>query len=201
MCFFGACLRQGSRLTILSLKTLREVADMSGLARTCRRFRTWWSLPTLAMLAAGGGILVASPAIGDGGGPGVRVAAAEDTMIREAVRMDQRFVELWNANKVDEAIQFWFADDALEMPPNHEPIRGRAAILAYFKSLRDTVGELEGGTETFAASSSGGLVSLAGKYSARAGTLRFVAHETFQRQPDGSLKAIIDMFGFRDPMR
>ena len=117
------------------------------------------------------------------------------------MRMDQRFVQLWNASTLDEMVQFWYADDAVVIPPNHEPFTGHAAILAYYKGLRDTLGELEGGTETFRASSSGSLVSLVGKYSFRSGKLRFTSHELLQREPDGSLKGVVDMFGFRDPMQ
>ena len=166
-----------------------------------QRFRSWWIVPALGMIVAGGGAVAASSGIGGAGIPGARAAAADDTMIREAMRMDQRFVQLWNENKLDELVQFWYADDALVIPPNHEPFRGHSAILAYYKSLRDSLGELEGGTETFAASSSGSLVSVVGKYSVRFGRLRFTSHELLQRQPDGSLKGIVDMFGFRDPVQ
>jgi ketosteroid isomerase-like protein len=179
--------------------TRREVADMSGLAGATRRLRRWWIVPTLGMLVTGGGV-AASSAIGQGNGHVVRAAAVDDTMTRDAIRMDQGFVQLWNENRLAELVQFYYADDAIVIPPNTEPLRGHAAILAYYKNLRDILGPLEGGTDFFRTSSSGNLVSLVPKYSVRFGRLRITSHELFERQPDGSLKDVVDMFGSRDPM-
>ena len=47
---------------------------------------------------------------------------------------------------------------------------------------------------------SGNLLSLAGEYTWRSGKLRFNSHELYQRQADGSVRATVDMFGFRDPL-
>jgi hypothetical protein len=53
---------------------------------------------------------------------------------------------------------------------------------------------------SFQAIISGNLLSLAGEYTWRSGKLRFNSHELYQRQADGSVRATVDMFGFRDPM-
>jgi hypothetical protein len=60
-------------------------------------------------------------------------------------------------------------------------------------------GEIKTGPDTFNASVSGNLVSLLAKYWGQSGRLEAVAHELFERQPDGSLKVTVDMFGFRGP--
>lgn len=139
--------------------------------------------------------------------PGALSAQAGDeagsdaaAMVAEAVRMQQRFIEQYNARKFDEMGAFW-AEDAIALPPNHEPIRGRAAIVEYFRELRDTFGEGELSGAPLASSVSGNLVAVVPQYSAHQGQLRVVAHELFERQPDGSLRCIQDMFGFRDPLR
>jgi hypothetical protein len=87
------------------------------------------------------------------------------------------------------------------VPPNHEPLRGRAAIAEFYKGLRDVAGELEGGAETRRGRASGNLVSVVGKYSVYSGRVRFTSHELFKRQPDGSLKYVVDMYGNRDPQQ
>jgi ketosteroid isomerase-like protein len=133
-------------------------------------------------------------------GAGVAAASSDDPSVTAAMTMEQRFVQLWNDHKLDQLGEVYYTDDALAVPPNHEPIRGRPAIVEYFRGARDALGELEGGTETFRASAGGDLVSLVGKYSVRSGHVRFTSHELYQRQADGSLRCIVDMFGFLDPL-
>jgi ketosteroid isomerase-like protein len=138
--------------------------------------------------------------------PGAISAQADDeagsdvtAMVAEAVRMQQQLIERYNARKFEEMGAFW-AEDAIALPPNHEPIRGRGAIVEYFRENRDTLGEGEVGPP-LASSVSGNLVAVVPQYTGRQGQLRIVAHELFERQPDGSLLCIQDMFGFRDPLR
>jgi len=179
-----------------------EGAAMSRDERTPGRRADGWM--TWSLLAFAAGLLLVAPgtaAAGGGRGSGSDVAAmsTDDQMIAEASRLDQKFVELYNARKWDELGAVYYAEDAIAAPPNHEPIQGRAAIVDFYRAGRDTFGELEGGTETWRASSSGKLVSLVGKFSAYSGHVRVTSHGLFERQPDGSLKCTVDMFGFRDP--
>ena len=66
--------------------------------------------------------------------PGAMSAQADDdartqaAMVAEAVRMQQMFMELYNARKFEELGARYYAEDAIALPPNHEPIRGRAAL-------------------------------------------------------------------------
>jgi ketosteroid isomerase-like protein len=156
-----------------------------------------WVAPALLAVAAMIAPLAARP---DTAGADDHVRGAAE-MITEALRLDQMFVELWNDRNFDELGRVYYVDDALLVPPNHEPIRGRDAIIKYFEGGRDAFGEIEMAPDPHAASASGNLVSILGKYSAHSGQVRTTNHELFERQPDGSLKVTVDMFGFRDPLR
>ncbi|MGH9011276.1 MAG: YybH family protein, partial [Acidimicrobiia bacterium] len=151
-----------------------------------------WGLRILLAVAAVS--LLAAPGIAGAGD-----INSDDRLVAEAMRLDQMFVELFNARKWDELGTTYYAEDAIAAPPDHEPIQGREAIIQYMRDSRDALGELQNGPDTFKASVSGNIVSLVAKYSGYSGRVRAVAHELFERQPDGSLKCTVDMFGFRDP--
>jgi ketosteroid isomerase-like protein len=155
-------------------------------------------LKVLAAFLAVVSILVVPGAMSAQAGDEARSDAA--AMVAEAVRSQQLFLDRYNARKFEEMGRFW-AEDAIALPPNHEPIRGRAAIVEYFREARDTLGEGELSGAPLTSSVSGNLVAVMPQYSAHQGQLRVVAHELFERQPDGSLLCIQDQFGFRDPLR
>ena len=139
--------------------------------------------------------------------PGAMSAQADDevhsdaAMVAEAVQMNQMLIDLYNARKFEEMAARYYAEDAIALPPNHEPVRGPAAIAEYFRSVRDSLGEAVYKSTPLRSSVSGDNVSLMSEYSGHQGQLRVLGHETFERQPDGSLRAVQDMFGFRDPLR
>jgi ketosteroid isomerase-like protein len=150
-------------------------------------------------ITPGASLATASNA-GEARGAGVR-AAAEDPLVTDTRKLLDTFVQLWKENKLEELVAGYFTEDPLMLPPNHEPIRGRQAILAYFKSVRDAVGEFDRGDYLIRATPSGDdSVSWAGQFSFHDGKLRFTAHELFVRQPDGSMRCAVKMVGFRDPM-
>jgi ketosteroid isomerase-like protein len=164
-----------------------------------RPIRRGWIVAMLAVLATGGVPLAAASSDGDSERAALRPTAAEDPMVTDTRAMVDRFIELWNAKKLDELVAGHYVDDAVMLPPNHEPIRGRAAILAYLKSLRDFVGDAQEGDHLLQATPSDKTVSWVGLYVF--GNLRITAHELYVRQPDGSMRNTVDMFGYRDPMR
>jgi ketosteroid isomerase-like protein len=131
----------------------------------------------------------------DGDGPGEPAA-----LVRDANRMDQMFVQLFNDRRFDDLGRQYYAENAIAVPPNHEPVQGRAAIVEYLRSARDGFGDIAV-MDPWRASASGELVSVVGQYTGQSGHLRATSHELFERQPDGSLKCTVDMFGFRDPLR
>jgi len=122
-------------------------------------------------------------------------------MITDTRKLIDRQIQLWNENKLDELVAGHYVEDAVMLPPNHEPIHGRRAILAYIKSIRDIAGEFDKGDYLIRATSSGNSVSWIGQYSLRRGTFRITSHELFVRQSDGSMRNAVDMFGYRDPAR
>ena len=128
----------------------------------------------------------------------VRTDAA--AMVAEAFRMEQLFVELYNNRQFEELGARYYAEDAIVIPPNTEPVRGRAAIVEYFKGVRDGFGDIEV-QEPLRSSANGALVALVGQYTGHHGQLRAVTHELYERQSDGSLLTVHDQFGFRDPLR
>ena len=164
-------------------------------------FRKWWIVPTLAVVSTVGVPLAAASGANDAGKPGVRATAAEDPMVTETRKLLDRFIELWNENKLDEMVAGHYVEDAVVLPPNHEPIHGRAAIAAFFKSVRDAAGKFDKGDYLIRATpSSDNTVSWVGQYNFHDGRLRFTSHELYVRQPDGSMRNTVDMFGYRDPM-
>ena len=151
-------------------------------------------------ITEGAPLAIASNA-SDARGAGVRAAAAEDPLVTDTRKRIDTFVQLWKENKLEELVAGYFTEDPLMLPPNHEPIRGRQAILAYFKSLRDAVGEFDRGDYLIRATPSGdNSVSWVGQFSFHDGKLRVTTHELFVRQPDGSMRCAVKMVGFRDPM-
>src|SRR5919197_3122344 len=95
-----------------------------------------------------------------------------------AVQMDDEFVRLWNANKLDEMVEFYYVDDAFIIPPNHDPVRGKKDILEYFKGIRPSVGELQTGLKHHQVVITEEMNSVVGNYAAYNGGEGFNAHET-----------------------
>jgi ketosteroid isomerase-like protein len=172
---------------------------MSRSEGTRPRFRRWWIGPTLAVLITAG--VPVGAGIGNSGSRGWAAAADDPTVTATKQALD-RFIKLWNEEKLEELVAVHYTDDSLMLPPNHEPIRGRAGILEYLKGARDALGEFDPGDYTVKMTASGnGLVSFVGQFNFYSGKLRFTTHELYQRQPDGSVRNMVDMFGFRDPLK
>ena len=131
---------------------------------------------------------------------GMRAAAVENPMVTDTRKAIETFAQLWKENKLEELVAGYFTEDALMLPPNHEPVRGYQGILAYFKGVRDAAGEFDRGDYLLRATPNGDSVSFAGQFSFHDGKLRITTHELFVRQSDGSMRCAIKMFGFRDPM-
>jgi ketosteroid isomerase-like protein len=174
---------------------------MAGCEETRRSFRSAWIVPALVVLMTGA-VPLAAPSMAGQPAGGVRAAAADEPAVSEVGRLIDRFLELWKANRLDELVAGFYADDAVMVPPNHEPIHGREAILAYLKGLRGPLGEFDEGDHRIRVTAGADrVVSWVGRYSFRGGTLRLTTHELYVRQPDGSMRCAVDMFGYRDPLR
>src|SRR3954451_24991625 len=95
------------------------------------RARRWLGL-TLSLVCVAG--LFAAPGIASAGDDNAE--KSDEAQIAEGVAMQQKFVEAYNAKAWDK-VGALYAEDAIAIPPNHEPIKGRAAIVEYWKSVRD----------------------------------------------------------------
>jgi ketosteroid isomerase-like protein len=137
--------------------------------------------------------------------PGVAVAAAgtgggtneDDQMVAAAKRTDRAIIAAYNDKKWDE-LRALYSEDAVLLPPNHDPVLGRDAIVEYISSVRDVAGKLDDGQEYLRVKASGNLVSLAVTFTANSGHVRMTDAELYQRQPDGSLVMAVEQFGFRE---
>lgn len=125
------------------------------------------------------------------------VKAEAEGRILSAVEMDDEFVRLWNADKLDELVEFYYVDDAFVLPPNHDPVRGKKNIYEYFKGIRPIIGELQTGLQHHQVVVTDDMTSVVGNYATSKGGMRLNAHEAFVRQADGTLKVVADMFGMR----
>jgi len=164
-----------------------------GSAESSRRVRRWWAFSIVGIVVAAGVPLAAWAAPDDVG----RVSAAEESMVSAARAGEENFRVLWNAGKLDELVAQIYSDESVMLPPNHDPIRGRAAIREFLGPVRQELGEFSKDDMSCNPTASSTLVSMACEYNFRSGTLRFNAHEAWQRQADGSARNMVDMFGFR----
>jgi ketosteroid isomerase-like protein len=154
----------------------------------------WWALTLMGSVAIG--LMVAPGLAGAGSGAEKRGSDRVEATASEDLNLQRTWVQLFNGRRWDELAAI-YEEDAVAIPPNHQPVRGRAAIIEYFKSIREAVGEVTRG-EPARITASGDLVALiADDGSARSGTMRFNAHELYARQPDGSLRYRFDMFGMQ----
>jgi ketosteroid isomerase-like protein len=174
-----------------------ERGPLVGASECSDRVRKWCSVSILAVLLAAAGVpIAASAASGAGGGEG-RVSAAEESTVAATWQAEEHFRELWNANNMDQLVAEIYTDESVMAPPNHDPIRGRAAILEFLKPARAELGEFSKEDVSCQPTSSDTLVSMFCDYKFRSGSLRLNAHEAWHRQPDGSVRNMVDMFGFR----
>jgi ketosteroid isomerase-like protein len=139
---------------------------------------------------------------------GIAVAGAgtgggtDDAQMIADARQSQRAVyAAYNDKKWDE-LRLLFAEDAIMLPPNHEPIRGRDAIIEFVRSGRDVVGEIDWSGEESAqrVEVSGKLVNFVYQFTAQSGRVRLMSNVIYERQPDGSVLVSVDEPSFMDPL-
>ena len=147
--------------------------------------------------------LLSVPAISTSLDSGHSHAAAASTSVpneMNARQLHKYWVTLWNENRWNELGEL-YAEDALIVPPNHEPIQGRKNIIDYWRVQRPVLGETEGGDDPFRVTTDQDLTSVVGKFFFVKRNVRITSHEFYQRQPDGRTELVVDMFGFRDPIK
>lgn len=132
---------------------------------------------------------------------GAGSSSDDEAMTAATLEVNANFIKLWNEDKIEECIKQVYSEDAISLPPNHEPLRGHAEIIAYFKPARQIFGKLKEGVAPLRIKSSGNITSFMTQYETVQPSVRFTAHEVYQRQSDGTVKLTHDMFGLRDPFR
>jgi len=149
------------------------------------------------LLASAATVLILVPSMA-GAGVGTGGDTDDDAqMIADAKRTDRAVVVAYNNKNWDELGPLW-AEDALVLPPNHEPVRGRDAIIEYLRDARDVFGPIDDGWEHIRVKASGTFASLAGLFTLQSGHVRLTYAQLYERQPDGSVLLAVDQFNFRE---
>ena len=124
--------------------------------------------------------------------------------VRGIEEVRERWAPLFNAKRIQELSEVFYAEDAVAIPPDHDLAHGREAIRSLFQAYADS-GDVSfelGVVETHCEGDSGYLI---GNYvfhdrtggeqaSAEGRTL-----EAYRREPDGSWKCVADMWHHLDP--
>ena len=148
------------------------------------------------LLASAVTMLILAPGIALAGGETGGNTDDDAQMIADAKGTENAIVVAWNEKKWSE-LGALYAEDAMVLPPNHNPVAGRAAIVEYFRGLRDALGEL-GGLEPVRTRANGRLADLVTKFTAESGRVRMIYQGHYERQPDGSVVLGVDQPAFID---
>lgn len=103
----------------------------------------------------------------------------------------------FNAGRISELGELFYAPDAYAMPGDHDYVKGRDAITAFLQEVRDTGEKVHfelGVIETVA---SGDVGYLVGNYvftDASGTNFPGLTHEAYRLQPDGSWQCVVDMW-------
>jgi ketosteroid isomerase-like protein len=152
-------------------------------------------LKPMRVLLAFAAVVVLAPGIAVAGA-GTGAGTNDDTQIvAEAKRAESAFVVAYNDKNWD-ALRSVFAEDLLLLAANAEPIKGRDAIVEYFKNARDAFGEINDGHEHLSVNGSGKVARLAGVLTAGPGRIRVWYSDIYERQPDGSVRFAVKAFAF-----
>ena len=111
----------------------------------------------------------------------------------EAVRA--KWPVLFNAGRMKELGEWFYAEDAVALPPGSEPVRGRANIAAFFKSVKES-GDVHFELAVLETVAEGDLGYLVGTYvfTSNGKSVNGVTHEAYRRQRDGTWKCVVDMW-------
>jgi ketosteroid isomerase-like protein len=149
------------------------------------------------LLASAAVVLVVVPGMAVAGTGTGGASDDEAALIAAAKRTEAAIVTAINDRKWD-ALGALYAPDAVLLPPNHEPVVGRDAIVDFIRSVRDVVGKLDYAVDYVRVEASGNFASMAVTFSANSGHLRMTDAELYERQPDGSLVMVVETFAFRE---
>jgi len=114
-----------------------------------------------------------------------------------------QFHDLFNAKKIDELVQLFYAEDAALVPPDHDVIHGRAGAKEYFQSSVDLgdVAFIIDVIECHADDSTGFVIGNFIWYD-RTGSEEVSAEgrtfETYRKEPNGTWHCTVDAWHVLD---
>ena len=153
------------------------------------------------LVASAALILIAIPGIAAAGSsPGGERDDAQ--MLADVMRVVHVNFATYNDRKWDD-FRLTYAEDAIFLIQNRDPVRGRDAITEEHRRLRDVTGPVDlDSVEVVRASADGTTANLVYTFTAQSGHLRGLANVFYERQPDGSVVLGVDQPGFREqPLR
>jgi len=146
------------------------------------------------LLASAAVVLAAVPGIAAAGAGTGGDTSDDAQIVADAKRAERAYDAAWNDRRWDE-IRLLYAEDALLLLPNHEPIEGRDKIVDHLKSSRDVFGEIDEHSTWLRVKGSGNLATLAGELTTRSGRLRITYSDLWERHPDGSVVIAVSAVG------
>jgi ketosteroid isomerase-like protein len=118
----------------------------------------------------------------------------------EGIAAIQALREQWaphfNAGKISELGELFYATDAYALPGGGDIVRGRAAITRFLQEVRDS-GDVRFELDVIDTYAEGDLGYLVGNYvftDASGVTHPGLTHEAYRRKPDGSWECVVDMW-------
>jgi ketosteroid isomerase-like protein len=122
------------------------------------------------------------------------------TTTQEAIGAIEALRAQWaphfNAGKISELGELFYAPSAFALPGDHDLVEGRANITAFLQEVRDS-GDVRFELGVIETAASGDIGYLVGNYvftDASGTSFPGLTHETYRLQPDGSWQCVVDMW-------
>jgi ketosteroid isomerase-like protein len=129
----------------------------------------------------------------------VPTGAAATPGVTDPALLDRVFITAYNAARFDD-LPALFTDDAVYVPPNHEPIKGAAAVVEFYRQLRPVLGAVAPSEEVHKVVRAEGTYAQTISYAFTSG-VRANDTEVMVRGADGAWRYALCEAGLRDPLQ
>ena len=119
--------------------------------------------------------------------------------ITDPTAVSPAFIEAWNAQRMDDLASF-ITDDMVQVLPNQEPVKGKAAVMDLYRKLRPLLGELAPAIEIHKAVRTEDTYSRSISFATKSG-VRLNDAEIIVRQADGTWRIAVAQTGMRHPLK